>query len=377
MADYTHYQFHPERRRMQVDPLMPPLRLLEDWSMPGVGYPPKIAAGNVFVSFLEGRLAVFEESSGKQLWDFRLPQGYHAGLPNDGDLLISEDTLLTRLGGEMFFLDASTGKLHSRQVAPAFDLRSAALQGNRLFGIYLDEEDDEEPVYCFAYDFERQQLLWKQAIERIPKSLALSSQSVFLSDKKGRFTCLSAQTGAQVWTASVQEIGKFTDIDQTIRNGDVTGVPLLWGDLVVVPVEGYHVVAFDQATGAIRWSQSIDIDDPRNLVCSPDTTLTIADCEIYVNLDVATGHILSQMNIASALRPYGGPLLTRMDVTDRFLYFSTIHKGILVALDRQIGEIPWTYQCAAPVPINNAPVVVNGRLYLLDEDHNLYVFAGA
>ncbi|HEU5011956.1 MAG TPA: PQQ-binding-like beta-propeller repeat protein [Roseiflexaceae bacterium] len=377
MAEYTHFQFHPERRRMEADSLTPPLRLLENRSMPGVGYLPKIGAGNVFVSFLEGRLAAFEESGGKPVWDFRLPHGYRAGIPDDGDLLISEHTLLTRLNGELFILDASTGKLHSRQPAPAFDLRSAILQENRLFGVYLDEADENEPVYCFAYDLARQTFSWQYAIERIPYSLAMSTQSVFLSDRKGYFTCLSAETGAQVWTTPIQEIGQYTDVDQTIRSGDVTGVPLLWGDLLIVPVEGYHVVALEQATGAVRWSQLIDIDDPRNLVCSPNGMLATVDSEIYVNLDVATGRMLSHLNIAAALRPYGGPLVTRMDVTDHMLYFSIIHKGILVALDRQSGEIPWTFQCAAAVPFNNAPVVVNGRLYLLDEDHNLYVFAGA
>jgi outer membrane protein assembly factor BamB len=376
MENYTHYRFHPGRRRMQADPLVPPLRPLPDWSMPDVGYPPKIAGGLLFLSFVEGRLGTYE-SSGKPVWSFRLPRGYRAGLPNEGDLLISDGTLVTRLGHEMFVLNASTGELRDRLVAPEFDLRSAVLQGNRLFGIFLDEEDDDEPVYCFAYDLDRREFLWKCTIERIPGSLTVSEQSVFLSDKKGHFTCLSAETGTQIWTTSVQETGRFRDVDRTIRNGDVTGVPLTWADLVIVPVEGYHVLALDHATGTVRWSQVIDIDDPRSLACSPDGILTIVDSEICVSLNVATGHILSQMNIDAALRPYGGPLLTQMDITNRFLYFSTIQKGILVALDRESGEIPWTFQCAAAVPIHNAPVVVNGYLYLLDEDHNLYVFAGA
>lgn len=376
MTDYFHYRFTPERRRMQADSLAPPLRRLEKWAFKSVGYPPKIAAGKVFLSFLDGRLAAFEEGSAKLLWDFHPPRGHQDNFKNNSDLLISGNFLLTRLNREMFILDTLTGKLRDHLTVPEFDAHSAVLRENRLFGIYVDGEDDEEPIYCFAYDLERRDLIWKHAIERIPHSLAMSASRIFLSDKKGGFTCLSAETGAEIWTTSLREIGKYTDIDQTIRHGDVTGVPLLWGDLVIVPVEGYHVLSFEQATGAVRWSQSVDIDDPRSLICSPDGVLTIVDSEVYVNLDVATGRILSEMNISTALRPYGGPLLTKMDVTDRFLYFSTIHRGILVALDRQSEEIPWTFQCAAAVPIHNAPVVVNGRLYLLDEDHNLYVFTG-
>lgn len=296
--------------------------------------------------------------------------------PNQGDLLISGDTLLTHLDGEIFILSSSTGKLRNRRRAPSFDLRSGVLQDNRLFGIYLDEEDDDEPIYCFAYDLVRGAFSWNHAIERFSGTLAMSGQRIFLSEKKGEFSCLSAETGTRLWTASLREIGKFTDIDGTIRDGDVTGVPLLWGDLVIVPVEGYHVVALEQATGAVGWSQSLDIDDPRSLVCSPDGVLALTDSEIYISLDVTTGRVLSQNNIGAALKPYGGPLLTYMDTTDRFLYFSAIHSGILIALNRQSGDISWTFQCAAAVPLCNAPAVAHGRLYLLDEGNNLYVFAG-
>jgi len=373
MEDYTHYRFHPERRRMQVDSLKPPLKLLEDWSMSGVACQPKIKEGKVFVSLLSSGLKVFEQSTATELWSFS-PKGIDDDLSGEGDVLISGDTLVTRRGGKIFVLDSSTGELRGSQSTPAFDLASAALRGNVLYGIYLDEEDADEPIYCFAYDLERADFLWRHRILRPPKVLTMSEQQIFISDNRGSFTCLSAETGSEIWRNSLKEIGKFTDIDQTIRSGDVTGIPLLWGNMVIVPVEGYHVLAFNQASGEIDWSQRIDIDDPRSVVCSPEGILIVVDCEICINLDVTSGRILSQMNIDAAVRSQGGPLLTQSDVTNGYLYFSTINKGILVALDRQSGEIPWSFKCAAPVPIANAPVVVDGRLYLVDESHNLYVF---
>lgn len=373
MEDYTHYQFHPERRRMQADALEPPFKQLEDWSMSGLACQPKIKDGRVFVSFLEGELKVFEQRTAKQLWSFN-PKGNSDDLSGKGNVLISGDTLVTCRGSKMFVLDSATGELRGSQSTPAFDLGSAALRGNLLFGIYLDEEDDDEPIYCFAYDLERSDFSWKHRVSRAPKALTMSEQQIFISDKKGSFTCLSAATGSQVWTTSLKEIGQFTDIDKTVRSGDVTGIPLLWADMVIVPVEGYRVVAFSQASGEVRWSQQIDIDDPRNVVCSPEGNLIIVDCEICISLDVTTGQILSQLNIDAVVQPHGGPLLTRSDVTNGFLYFSTIDEGVLVALDRQSGEIPWSFKCAAPVPINNAPVVVDGRLYLVDESGSLYVF---
>lgn len=342
--------------------------------MQGVAYPPRIAAGKVFVSFLEGWLAAFEEGTAKLLWDYRLPQPFQSEVPNDGELLVSDNLLVTRLGEEMFVLDATTGKLKQRHAAPNFNVSSAVLLNERVFGIFVDEADDEEPVYCFAYDLPRQQILWKHKLERLSRSLTMSAQHIFLSDKKGYFTCLAADTGAQLWTISLQEIGKYTETDNSIRKGDATGVPFLWEDLVVVPVEGYHVVALDQLSGAIRWSQSLDIDDPRNVVCSPDGVITVLDSEVYDTIDAATGRVLSRMNIAATLRPFDDPFLTQMDVSERFLYFSIINKAVLVALERQSGKISWTFQCAAGIPVANAPVVVNGRLYLVDEDHNLYVF---
>ena len=374
MVDYTHYQFHPERRRLQADSLMPPLKLLKDWSKTSVGYLPRIAAGKLFITFIDGHLEVYDEASGEFLWNFRLPNGYQPGLPNDGDLLISGELLITRLDGEIFVLDIESGKLCDRQLVPYFDLESAILLGRRLIGVYVDEDDDDEPIYCFAYDITQREFLWKQVIQRFPHSLTASASQIFLSDRRGHFTSLSIETGRQLWSISVQEIGRYDDLDGTRRQGDVTGIPCLWEDLVIVPVEGYHILALEQTSGVLRWEQTVEIDDPRNLVCDPDGDLILVDAEVYVSMEASTGRILTQKNIRSALHPYGGPLLTRMDVAGNFLYFSTIHRGILVALNRQSGEIPWSFKCAAAVPIRNAPVVLNHRLYLLDEEHNLYIF---
>ena len=338
---------------------------------------PKVAGGRVFVNFLDGRVEAYKEGDKKQEWSFGPPEKYKPGVPDDGDLLISGNTLVTRLGGELFVLDAVSGTLESRHSLPSIDLPSSVLRDKTLFGIYVDEESSEEPIYCFAYELERQKFLWKHEVQRIPKCLTASEQSVFLSDKKGHFSCLAAADGEQVWTASVQELGSFTDVDDSHRKGDVTGVPLLWSDLVIVPIEGYHVAAFDQATGDVRWSQKLPIDDPRNLACGSDGVICAVDAATCVSLDADSGRITSQLDITAELRPHGGPLLTQIEVADRHLFFSTIKKGTLVALDRQTGAIPWTFKCEAPVPINNAPVVVNGRLYLLDENHTLYVFGKA
>src|SRR5258705_7518114 len=99
MEDYTHYRFHPERRRMQVDSLKPPLNLLEDWSMSGVACQPKIKEGKVFVSLLSSGLKVFEQSTATELWSFS-PKGIDDDLSGEGDVLISGDTLVTRRGGK-------------------------------------------------------------------------------------------------------------------------------------------------------------------------------------------------------------------------------------------------------------------------------------
>lgn len=377
MADYTHYRFYPERRRRQADPLAPPLTQLEAWSMRGVAALPKVASGRVFVNFLDGRVEAYGEHNKEREWSFGPPENYRPGIPDDGDLLISGNTLVTRLGGDLFVLDAVSGNLESRHSLPSIDLPSSLVREKTLCGIYVDEESPAEPIFCFAYELDRQKFLWKKEIERIPKWLTASDQSLFLSDKKGHFSSLTLAEGKQNWTVSVQELGAFTDVDKSVRKGDVTGVPLLWHDLVIVPIEGYRVAAFDQATGDERWSQELAIEDPNNLACSSEGVICVVNAETFVSLEADTGRITSELNIAAELRTYGGPLLTQIDVTDRYVFFSTIKKGILVALNRETGSIPWTFKCEGIVPINNAPVVVNGRLYLLDEDHTLYAFGKA
>ena len=375
--DYTHDRFGPERCRSETTHLDPPLHLLAGWPVAGVGYLPKIADGRMFASFLDGRVAAFQEGSAEPLWSFRLPESYEAALPNDGDLLVSGPVLLTRLGDELFLLDAATGRLLDRQAVPQFNLRSALFDGSRLVGAYVDESHERDEYFYACYDLWQRAILWQHRSEQLPTSLAGSRQRVFVSASLGQLSGLDTQAGTIFWTSSVQKIGAHRDLAKRASDGAISGVPVVQRDLVIAAVRGYHIVAFDQATGAVRWDTAVEMINPYTLACAADGTLAVIDDANYCQLDAATGRVLSRLNVADSFPAGEATQLTEIDVTTGYLYFCDVHRGVLRAMDRQTGQMPWSYRCANAVPVFNAPVVINGRLYLLDEGHHLYVFAGA
>ncbi len=65
---------------------------------------------------------------------------------------------------------------------------------------------------------------------------------------------------------------------------------------------------------------------------------------------------------------------TRFAVTDNFYYIADIYKGVLVSVDKNTGEIPWSQDLKTTIPFLKGPIIIGKYLFLVDLNENLLAF---
>jgi outer membrane protein assembly factor BamB len=180
------------------------------------------------------------------------------------------------------------------QVGPAWS--SFAVAGNFLFT--QEQRGPMEMVVCYHADTGRE--VWKQQVEaRFDDPLGgpgpratptVSKDGLFVTGATGIFLCLNPATGNIVWQHDLQQVAG--------RKAPMWGFsasPVVAGSVVIVYAGGpgdKGVLAFDVATGALRWSAAAGNDSyssPQlNSIAGEDMVLMLSN-EGLVFLDPVTG----------------------------------------------------------------------------------------
>lgn len=135
---------------------------------------------------------------------------------------------------------------------------SPAIADGRL--VYFHREADREIVDCIRA--ETGEHLWRHAypssyrdrygFSNGPRSSpVISGKRVYTHGAEGALNCLSLETGQVIWSQNTS-----TRFDVATDFFGVGSTPLIEGDLLIVQVgavKGPTVVAFDKATGDIKW----------------------------------------------------------------------------------------------------------------------------
>jgi len=356
---YTHYKFNLERHRLDQLKLDPPLKLNAAWSVDNVGYPPKVHNRRVFMSFRDGQILAFDETTGALIWRYQLPGSYQPNPPCDGELLIDDDRVITRYRDKFIVLDATTGQLIRKFATPALNMRLGVVNNTQLISVFVDNQYTN---FCTAYDLQKGMNLWQVALDWLPSHLAFSHQRVFLETAANIVTGLNAKNGQVLWQNSV---GRS---DQT-----VSGI-IVWNDIVLVAINPHTLSAFDALTGKLIWTQQVPIVNPQYMAVYPDNRAYLLDFRYACSLDLNLGQLVHTIEIDAALKSYHLDVPTQFDVTDNYLYLSDVYSGVLVAMHKETGEIHWSFTCDSSVPVLHAPLAFNGQLFLVDERGKLYVF---
>lgn len=197
--------------------------------------------------------------------------------------------------------------------------------------------------------------------------VAVAGGRVFVSSGYRTMSALDAATGAVLWTQPV-------DVP-------IHGAPTVAGNRVYVVDVDNQIIAFNTATGLQDWSYRGIVEPARILrasspAVSGDTVIAPFSSGEVVALRASNGQavwnqVLSRTSRTSALSEIrdiaGRPVISR-----GFVY-AVSHSGVLQAMDIRTGQPRWSLPVAgvnAPLPVGDVVYVVSksGELTVINRD---------
>jgi len=212
----------------------------------------------------------------------------------------------------------------------------------------------------------------------------------------GYFVCLEGDSGKRVWSRSLhEEYGVITTY------GGRTNIPVVFEDTVLISAvvvgwgdtpefdnmarPSHRFMAFDKATGELRWLAGTSISPPDTTYSTP--VVTVIDGEAQLIFGCADGGVWSlQPRTGKALWNFpfsmhglnGSPLVVGNTVyaAHGLENMQGTTKGGVVAIDATqrgnlAGKEKWLdYNILAS---KSSPIMVDGKLWLIDDGSKLYV----
>ena len=212
----------------------------------------------------------------------------------------------------------------------------------------------------------------------------------------GYFCCLDGETGKVVWERSLhEELGVITTF------GGRTNVPVVCDDLVLISAvlvswgdtpdfdglarPAHRFMAFDKATGELRWLSSTSVSPPDTTYATPYVGVVGGEAQLIFG--AADGMVWS-------LQPRTGKMLWNYPLSIRGLNVSplvsggmvyTSHSeenltgttsGAVVALDAKLrgslaGKAKWLTK--GIMSGKSSPVMVDGKLWTIDDRAKLHI----
>ena len=240
---------------------------------------PRLNAKEVVVQTLDGRVQVFERTTGKRRWQFDTPVP-PLSLRGNAAPVISNDKVYAVSGqGDLYQLDLASG-------LPIWQTRVTNSRGRGEIERLMDIDgdlvlDNNGTLYTAGFqsqltatDTQQVRRRWQLNVSTT-ESVAVDNAQVYAVDVDGTLAAINKTTGALVWK-------------QESLKGRKLLAPVIWRGLVVVgDSEGYlHV--FSPLDGAVRGREraardplmSVIVDAPQLLTLTVDGTLRAWDMKL-------------------------------------------------------------------------------------------------
>jgi outer membrane protein assembly factor BamB len=219
---------------------------------------------------------------------------------------------------------------------------------------------------------------------------------VYAQGVSGYFCCLEGDTGKVVWDRALhEELGVITTY------GGRTNIPLVYEDTVLISAvvvgwgdtpafdnmarPSHRFMAFDKATGELRWMAGTSISPPDTTYSTPTTTVVNGEAQLIFcssdgqvwGLQPRTGKPLwnfpfSRHGINSSALVVGDTVYATHGLEN--MVGTT--KGAVVALDAKMrGNLAGKERWLTPniIGTRSSPIMVQGKLWLVDEYGKLHI----
>ena len=332
---------------------------------------PVVANGRIFTMDSRALVSAFT-TSGAVLWSTDLtPASDRSDDASGGGVAAAGDTVYATTGfGELTALDAATGATRWVQ-----DLESAATGAPTVADgvVYVVTRNS----IGWAVDAATGRILWQVLGAPSDSGLAggpspaIAGPLVIFPLSSGQMIAAVAGPGTQAWAASVA--GQRRDRAFS-RISDLSGDPVVLGDVVYAGNHSGRAAAFNSATGQSIWRADEGALSP--VWVAGGSVFLISDENRLIRMDAATGETIWAVDL---------PFFTRERLTRRkgtFAHYGPVLAGgrLLVASDdgllREFDPGTGDFVGSTPLPQGAArnPVVAGGTLYIVTEDGTLRAF---
>ena len=323
-----------------------------------------------------------------EAWTFDIGAGTGAWSP----VVVDSIVFVTTMRGEMFALNATTGKRIGKVV----------VREPRHRRTPSPEKPGDAPVSgpgesLAAYDAVRLVPLAAGHDGDVEMTPLMIDRRIFFGTVAGTFACVDRESGELIWTRAIPD---------NKRMKGVRASPASDGKLVIFGADDGIVYALDAETGRPAWERSTGAPVFAGAALSDSTVITANIEGTIVALDLRSGAerwravagapVRSAAAIAGgvailgtstgtvmALRvdtgtlawtaETGGPIAAAPTVAGAFVYVGTLQREML-ALGLEDGAILW--RMSVPGRVKSSAAAVNGMLYVTTDDQQLVAFRG-
>ncbi len=277
-------------------------------------------------------------------------------------LLIGNRVYSIDTGGTILGIDADKGRKLWK-----FDTDLAPITGLAGNGQILIATSQDGDIIAYRESDDELELVWKtRVVSEIRATPVIDKEQVFVRSVDGKLRSLAIADGSEQWVVS-----------RRVPALSLTGnsKPLIHGELVLAGFDDGKLIAYDRASGKIRWESTISVPGGRTEIerlVDVDGNFVISDGVIYV---------ASFQGRLAAIQAVSGDLLWSREfssyqpiaIDDDALYLSADNSHIW-AIDRRTGTAFWKQDVLHARKIT-APAIFGDNLVVADLDGYLHWFS--
>ncbi len=277
-------------------------------------------------------------------------------------LLIGNRVYSIDTGGTIVGIDADKGRKlwkFDTDLAPI-----TGLAGNAQILIATSQDGD---IIAYRESDDELELVWKtRVVSEIRATPVIDNEQVFVRSVDGKLRSLAIADGSEQWVVS-----------RRVPALSLTGnsKPLVHGELVLAGFDDGKLIAYDRATGKIRWESTISVPGGRTEI----ERLVDVDGNFVVNDGVI--YVASFQGRLAAIQAVSGDLLWSREfssyqpiaIDNDALYLSADNSHIW-AIDRRTGTAFWKQDVLHARKIT-APAIFGDNLVVADLDGYLHWFS--
>ncbi len=329
--------------------------------------PPVIADGRIYVLDARTRIAAFEQTSGRKLWDVDLvPEGENASSGRGGGVAYENGRVFVVTGyGAAYAIEAASGNIVWTQVIGDPFRSAPTANGGRVFAVTSDNQ-------TVTFSQETGEVLWRhRGIVESAGILAASSpavagSTVIVPYSSGELVALRVENGTPVWSDSLTRTGTTTSLSAL---NDIAGRPVIDRDRVFAISHSGRMVSIDLRTGERVWTR--DIGGVQTPWAAGDFIFLVTSAQEVIAISRRDGRIRWITPLQRWENPdkrtdpveWSGPVL----VSERLVLVSS--RGEAVMISATTGEALGNLSIPADALI--APVVANETVYVLTDNARL------